>query len=168
MENPASMQAPEAGPRRTRFACAQALEAFGAAVGRRLAKGEAVCLFGPLGAGKTTLARGLIRALTHPAQEAPSPTFTLMQSYETAGFPLAHFDLYRLKTPEEAFEIGLDEALDVGAVVVEWSERLDGALPTDRLDVRLEIAEDGARLATLRGHGVWTRREHDLHRPPRD
>ena len=91
-----------------------------------------------------------------------------MQTYQGPDFPIAHFDLYRLKRAEEAFEIGLDEALDVGAAVVEWSERLEGALPPDRLDVRLEIADDGGRLATLRGHGVWTGREYDLLRPARD
>ncbi|WP_174300509.1 tRNA (adenosine(37)-N6)-threonylcarbamoyltransferase complex ATPase subunit type 1 TsaE [Caulobacter sp. S45] len=162
------MQALERDSSHRRFDSPQALEAFGAQVAQALGAGEAVCLFGPLGAGKSTLARGLVRALTRPDQDVPSPTFTLMQTYQGPNFPLAHLDLYRLKRPEEAFEIGLDEALDVGAAVVEWSERLDGALPPDRLDVRLEIADDGGRIATLRGHGVWTGREHDLLRPARD
>ena len=162
------MQAPECDSPRLSFASSEALEAFGARVAQGLRGGEAVCLFGPLGAGKSTLARGLVRTLTGPDQDVPSPTFTLMQTYQGLDFLLAHFDLYRLQRPEEAFEIGLDEALDVGAVVIEWSERLEGALPPDRLDVRLEIADDGGRLATLRGHGVWTGREHDLLRPPRD
>ena len=153
-----------------RFASPQALEAFGAEVAGRLRRGEAVCLFGPLGAGKSTLARGLVRALTQPDMETPSPTFTLMQTYEGRDFPVAHFDLYRLKRAEEAFEIGLDEALDVGAAVVEWSERLDGALPPDRLEVELAIEAadiaDGmadlahgspaeGRLARWRGVGGW-------------
>ncbi len=162
------MQAPERDSPPIRFASPQALEAFGARMGPALRTGEAICLFGPLGAGKSTLARGLVRALTQPDQDVPSPTFTLMQTYQGPAFAVAHFDLYRLKRPEEAFEIGLDDALDVGAVIVEWSERLEGALPPDRLDVRLEIADAGGRLATLRGHGVWTGREHDLLRPSRD
>ena len=162
------MQAPDSDQAWTRFVSPQALEAFGARLAPLLRTGEAICLFGPLGAGKSTLARGLVRALTTPDQEAPSPTFTLMQTYDGPDFPVAHFDLYRLKRAEEAFEIGLDEALDLGAAVIEWSERLEGALPPDRLDVRLEIAADGGRLATLRGHGVWTGREHDLLRPARD
>ncbi len=145
-----------------RFASAQALERFGADLGPRLKAGEAVCLFGPLGAGKSTLARGLIRVLTHADQDVPSPTFTLMQTYAGPNFAIAHLDLYRLKCAEEVFELGLDEALEQGAAVIEWSERLDGALPPDRLDVRLEITGDGDRLATLQGHGVWSRREHDL------
>ncbi len=162
------MQAPERDSPSRRFASPRALETFGGRLATRLRVGDAVCLFGPLGAGKSTFARGLVRALTGPEQDVPSPTFTLMQTYQGPDFPLAHFDLYRLKSPEEAFEIGLDEALDVGAVVVEWSERLEDALPPDRLDVRLEIADGGVRIATLRGHGVWTGREHDLLGPSRD
>ena len=155
----------------------------------RLRPGEAVCLFGPLGAGKSTLARGLVRALTTPDEEAPSPTFTLVQAYEGRDFPLAHFDLYRLARADEAYELGLDEALEVGAAVIEWPERLGAALPPDRLEVRLEIApaarpsgppsdagsdagptpnlgaaagEAQPRLARLAGFGSWTGRERDL------
>ncbi|MDZ4374607.1 MAG: tRNA (adenosine(37)-N6)-threonylcarbamoyltransferase complex ATPase subunit type 1 TsaE, partial [Phenylobacterium sp.] len=84
---------------------------LGAAVAARLGAGEAVCLTGPLGAGKSTLARALIRALTTPDEEVPSPTFTLVQFYEGPGLTVAHFDLYRLSDPDEAYEIGLDEAL---------------------------------------------------------
>jgi tRNA threonylcarbamoyladenosine biosynthesis protein TsaE len=162
------MQAQEPRPGVVRLADPPALERLGAAVAGRLGRGEAVCLFGPLGAGKSTFARGLIRALTTPDQDVPSPTFTLMQVYEGPRFPVAHFDLYRLRSAEEAFEAGLDEALDVGAAVVEWSERLGEDLPPDRLDVRLEIAEDGGRLARLQGHGVWTGGELDLLRSARD
>ena len=162
------MRAPGPGGASLSFASPEALAAFGAAIATAVRPGEAVCLFGTLGTGKTTLARGLVRALTHPDQDVPSPTFTLMQTYAGRRFPVAHFDLYRLCRPEEAFELGLDEALDVGAAVVEWSERLEGDLPSDRLDVRLEITADGGRLATLRGHGVWTGREHDLLRSARD
>ena len=125
--------------------------------------GEAVCLWGPLGAGKSTLARGLIRALTSPDEEVPSPTFTLVQLYAGDQHPLAHFDLYRLKAPEEAFELGLDEALDHGAAIIEWPERLEGALPPDRLDVEIAIPEgtDG-RMVRLRGHGEWIGRDREL------
>ena len=88
---------------------------LGAAMGRELQRHEAICLSGPLGAGKSTLARGLIRALAGADVEAPSPTFTLVQTYATHAFPVAHFDLYRLESPDEAFELGFDEALDDGA-----------------------------------------------------
>jgi tRNA threonylcarbamoyladenosine biosynthesis protein TsaE len=131
---------------------------LGTAIARLLRAGDAICLTGPLGAGKSTLARGLIRALTTPDEDVPSPTFTLVQFYEAAGFPLAHFDLYRLTRPDEADEIGLDEALDDGAVLIEWPERLggrlEGRLPADRLDIEIAISATG-RTARLTPHGAW-------------
>ena len=127
---------------------------LGAAVAAALQPGEAICLTGPLGAGKSTLARGLVRALTRPEEDVPSPTFTLVQFYDGARFPLAHFDLYRLERPEEAFEIGLDEALEDGAAVIEWPERLGGRLPADRLDIDIAMNGEG-RTARLAAHGAW-------------
>jgi tRNA threonylcarbamoyladenosine biosynthesis protein TsaE len=132
----------------------QATRRLGAAVARALRPGEAVCLYGPLGAGKTTLARGLVRALTRPDEEVPSPTFTLVQFYEGAAFALAHFDLYRLTRADEAYEIGLDEALEDGAALIEWPQRLEGRLPGDRLDIEIDIEGD-ARRARLTPHGAW-------------
>lgn len=130
---------------------------LGEAIARALQAGESVCLSGPLGAGKSTLARALIRALTTPDEDVPSPTFTLVQFYEGARLKVAHFDLYRLESPDEAYEIGLDEALEDGAALIEWPERLQGRLPADRLDV--EIALDGAgRVARLTPHGSWVGR----------
>lgn len=127
---------------------------LGAAVAQGLRAGEAVCLFGDLGAGKSTLARALVRALTTPDEEVPSPTFTLVQTYAGPRLAVAHFDLYRLGSPEEAFELGLDEALDEGAAVIEWPQRLEGALPADRLDIELTPHGEGRR-AYLVGHGAW-------------
>lgn len=128
---------------------------LGQAVAAQLRSGEAVCLTGPLGAGKSTLARALVRALTTPDEEVPSPTFTLVQFYEGPRLAVAHFDLYRLSDPDEAYEIGLDEALDAGAAVIEWPERLEGRLPPDRLDIEIALAQDGGRTARLTPHGAW-------------
>ncbi|TAL37195.1 tRNA (adenosine(37)-N6)-threonylcarbamoyltransferase complex ATPase subunit type 1 TsaE [Phenylobacterium sp.] len=132
---------------------------LGRAVAAQLRPGEAVCLTGPLGAGKSTLARALVRALTTPDEEVPSPTFTLVQFYEGPRLAVAHFDLYRLSDPDEAYEIGLDEALDAGAAVIEWPERLEGRLPLDRLDIEIALAENGGRTARLTPHGAWEGRD---------
>lgn len=149
------------------LADAQATAALGARIAPLLQPGEAVLLFGPLGMGKSTLARGLIRALTTPDEDVPSPTFTLVQFYE-ASPAVAHFDLYRLSRPEEAFEIGLDEALDDGIALIEWPERLGDQperwLGPDHLTItlsELHLGPDGSadtgsgRLATVSGAGAW-------------
>ena len=137
-----------------RLADADATEALGAALALDLRPGDAICLYGPLGAGKTTLARGLIRTLTGPDEEVPSPTFTLVQRYNGPDFPISHFDLYRLEQAGEADELGLDEALEDGAVLIEWPQRLGGRLPPDRLDVEIAFDAEG-RLARLTPHGAW-------------
>lgn len=119
---------------------AAATAALGAAIAPQLRRGDVVYLTGALGMGKSTLARGLVRALTHPAQDVPSPTFTLVQSYDTPGFELLHLDLYRLENPEETRELGLDDALNDGVLLIEWPDRL-GHLGFDaRLDIVLEEA----------------------------
>jgi tRNA threonylcarbamoyladenosine biosynthesis protein TsaE len=144
---------------------ADATARLGAAIAPRLEPGETVLLYGPLGMGKSTLARGLIRTLTRPDEDVPSPTFTLVQFYESDP-PVAHFDLYRLTRPEEAAEIGLDEALDDGCAIIEWPERLGDDpvrwLGPDILTVTLAEQGEG-RVATLSGAGAWETKLKDLH-----
>jgi tRNA threonylcarbamoyladenosine biosynthesis protein TsaE len=148
------------GPFEVTLADDGATASLGAAVAGLLRGGDAVLLWGELGAGKSTLARGLVRALTRPDEEVPSPTFTLVQQYAATPF-LSHFDLYRLATPGEVDELGFDEAMDEGAVVVEWPQRLGGRLPADRLDIELSILPEG-RLARITPHGDFTGRNLDV------
>ena len=140
-----------------------ATQRLGQALAGSLRPGDALCLTGPLGAGKSTLARALVRALTSPDEEVPSPTFTLVQFYDGPDFPVAHFDLYRLTDPDEAYEIGLEEALEDGAAVIEWPQRLEGRLPANRLDIDITPGDDGdARRATLTPHGSFEGRPLEL------
>lgn len=111
---------------------------LGAELAGHLKAGDVVYLLGGLGMGKSTLSRGLIRALTHPEQDVPSPTFTLMQTYETPGFDVVHLDLYRLTHPEEVYELGLDEMLAQSVLLIEWPERLGHLGFDDRLEITLE------------------------------
>ena len=106
---------------------------------------------GGLGAGKTTLARAILRAAAgEPALIVPSPTFTLVEVYETPRGSFWHFDLYRLEEPEQVFELGWEEARADGIALVEWPERLGPLLPHERLTVTLSIEGDGRR-AILEG-----------------
>jgi len=137
-----------------------ATEAATAALGELLATharpGDVIALYGDLGAGKTTLARALIRRLAGPETEAPSPTFTLVQTYQTPSLAIWHFDLYRLNDPREARELGMEEAVD-GLSLIEWPERLGQYLPSARLDVRLSF-EGERRIALLCDLHDWSSR----------
>ena len=114
-----------------------------------LARGDVVALWGDLGAGKTTLARDILRALGVTG-EVPSPTFTLVQTYDTPGLNVAHYDLYRLKSSRELRELGFDEALEDGAALVEWPERAPEFLPDETLHLRLRL-DDSARAVKITG-----------------
>ncbi|HEY0833527.1 MAG TPA: tRNA (adenosine(37)-N6)-threonylcarbamoyltransferase complex ATPase subunit type 1 TsaE [Azospirillum sp.] len=137
-------------------------EAATSALARRLAPhltdGDVVTLLGDLGAGKTAFARAVIRALSDEEVEVPSPTFTLVQTYDTDAGAVWHFDLYRLSGPDEVVELGWDEAAD-GIALVEWPERLGPLTPPDRLEVALRMADTpDARRAELTGFGTWAPR----------
>ena len=129
---------------------------------------DLLTLSGDLGAGKTTFARALVRALTgDPDLEVPSPTFTLMQIYQTPRFPIVHSDLYRIHDPSELAELGWDEAADGALLIVEWAEKA-GTLPPNRLDISFVIAGERGRderIATITGHGTFgprVARERDI------
>jgi tRNA threonylcarbamoyl adenosine modification protein YjeE len=113
--------------------------------------GDSVCLEGDLGAGKSTFARALIRALMlDPAHEVPSPTYTLMQTYEAPRFEVAHFDLYRLADPRELDELGFESALTRGVAVIEWPAQGGNGIPSDRLTLRFdETASADHRTVTI-------------------
>jgi tRNA threonylcarbamoyladenosine biosynthesis protein TsaE len=120
-----------------------------AALGARLAAvarpGDCILLEGPIGAGKSHLARSFIRARLGRMEEVPSPTFTLVQVYEAGPVEIWHADLYRLTHPDEVWELGLDEAFDRAIVLLEWPDRLGAHLPPQALHLRLETVGDGRR-----------------------
>ena len=128
-----------------------ATERLGTALAKRLRPRDVVALQGGLGVGKTTLARAILRAASgDPALIVPSPTFTLVEIYDTPAGVFWHFDLYRLEEPEQVFELGWEEARADGMALVEWAERLGALLPRERLTVTLAMEGDGRR-ADLQG-----------------
>jgi tRNA threonylcarbamoyladenosine biosynthesis protein TsaE len=132
-----------------------ATQAFAAEIGGLLRPGDTVLLEGPLGAGKTEFARALLRHLSgDPALEVPSPSYTLVQGYETRLGPVYHFDLWRLDGPAALAELGWEEAR-AGIVLVEWPERLGALRPTAALTIALSPTGPDSRRAVLSG---WAER----------
>lgn len=116
--------------------------------------GDVIALYGDLGAGKTSFARGFIRGFLGQELEVPSPTFTLVQIYEGARGVIWHIDAYRLKHPDEVWELGIEEALLEGILLIEWPERLGPHLPKRRLDLSLAPGPvPTARVAELTDRG---------------
>ncbi len=127
----------------------QATEALAAEIAAQVHPGDAILLDGPLGAGKSAFARAFLRALTNdPTLEVPSPTFTLVQTYDTPGGQVHHFDLWRLDGPAALEELGWDD-LTRDIVLVEWPDRLGHLTPEGALTIRLAHAGENAREATL-------------------
>jgi tRNA threonylcarbamoyladenosine biosynthesis protein TsaE len=125
----------------------------GAALAARVRAGDVITLSGPLGVGKTALARGLLAALGH-AGEVPSPSFAIVQPYDDVDPPVWHVDLYRIEQPSELEELGLDSAAEA-VLLVEWPERAgDNAWP-DALRFSLDFAEEGARRLTAKVPPSW-------------
>ena len=141
----------------------RATQRLAARLAARARQGDVIALRGPLGSGKTSFARAFIAARSGAPQEVPSPTFTLVQVYAAGGPPIWHFDLFRLAAPEEAWELGLEDAFADGISLVEWPEKLGPLLPAERIEVALAFAEAAeARIATLAPSPGWSPRVADM------
>lgn len=124
--------------------------------------GDVLALSGDLGAGKTEFARAFIRALTDANEDVPSPTFTLVQTYSADSAEIWHFDLYRLESAEEAFELGIEDAFHDGISLIEWPDRLGPYLPRNRLGVHLSVTKGkNHRQVQLTPHADWSERLHE-------
>lgn len=115
--------------------------------------GTAVLLWGDLGAGKTTFSRFFIQSLCPEVETVPSPTFTLVEVYDSFKGPIWHCDLYRLKSSNEVFQLGVEEAFYDAICLIEWPERLDGILPDRRLEICFQIVDQNTRSLILKFHG---------------
>ena len=130
--------------------------ALGARLAPHLRACDVLLLSGGLGAGKTTFSRGLIKALSG-ADEVPSPTYTLLQTYEGEDFPIYHFDLYRIDNPQDVWELGIEEALDEGLSLIEWPQRLGDIAPDGALHINIDFTETG-RMVAFSGNADWAKR----------
>jgi tRNA threonylcarbamoyladenosine biosynthesis protein TsaE len=135
------------------FPTAEVTTRHAQSLARVLNAGDVILLSGEVGAGKTHFARALIQSLLETPEDVPSPTFTLVQTYETPKGEIWHADLYRLSSTQEIEELGLTEAFDHAICLVEWPDRLGALMPENALHLHLEDgADENARHATLR----WT------------
>jgi tRNA threonylcarbamoyl adenosine modification protein YjeE len=135
-----------------------ATAALAAAVARQAVRGDVIALSGELGSGKTAFVRAFLRACGIVG-EVPSPTFTLVQTYEAARGSIWHFDLYRLTRPEDALELGLEDALAEGITLIEWPERLGSLEPRHRLEIHLTQGPTAdSRRARLTADSSWSKR----------
>jgi tRNA threonylcarbamoyladenosine biosynthesis protein TsaE len=131
-----------------------ATEALGRALALQMQPGDVIALSGDLGTGKTTLARGILRGLGFDGDVA-SPTFPIVIPYDQLSLPVWHVDLYRIEDPGEVEELALDEALDDGALLIEWPERLGRRLWPQTLALSLARAGQGARALTAEVPAAW-------------
>lgn len=115
---------------------------YAAQFAQSLKQGDIVALHGTLGTGKTVFSKGVIRALCQNNTDVPSPTFTIVQSYDSEKGTLYHFDFYRLKNPEEAYEIGIEDAFTDGICLIEWPDKIGPLLPKKHIDVFFKIQDN--------------------------
>jgi tRNA threonylcarbamoyladenosine biosynthesis protein TsaE len=136
-----------------------ATHAFAARLAALAGPGDAITLSGTLGAGKTSLARGLLAALGLEG-EAPSPSYAIVQPYEPPElrYPVLHVDLYRIDDPADVAELGLDDAREDSLLLVEWPERADPGMWWDALQLTLTVEPDGARALTAQVPAAWEAR----------
>ncbi|WP_417798784.1 tRNA (adenosine(37)-N6)-threonylcarbamoyltransferase complex ATPase subunit type 1 TsaE [Terasakiella pusilla] len=125
--------------------------------------GDVIALHGDLGMGKSVFSRAFIRALTTPDEEVPSPTFTLVQIYDTDAGELYHFDMYRLDSPDDSLELGIEEAFNDSISLIEWPSKLGTYLPWNCLNIEIAPAgHDTARTLTFTSQGDWLDRLKEI------
>ena len=142
-----------------------ATKRLGLFLAERLMVGDVLALKGELGAGKSELARAIIQQICVKETDIPSPTFALVQTYESdSKVPLWHFDLYRLAELDDVFELGIEEAFIEAICLIEWPERLVGYLPDRTLTIEIDYdaSANGGRRVTLRGNPAWQNRLRDM------
>ena len=121
--------------------------AFAKKFAKTLKGDEVIALWGTLGMGKTVFAKAVIQELSGRKEDVPSPTFTLLQTYDTPLGEVFHFDFYRLKSPEEAYEIGIEDAFESGISLIEWPEKIGGLLPKRAINIYFEITDKGRKIS---------------------
>ena len=125
---------------------------FAKEIAKKASLGDIFCLHGDLGAGKTTFSRSFIQSLAGNGTEVPSPTFTLVQTYETVKFPIWHFDLYRLKNAEEIYELGLEDAIKSSVMLIEWPDNAANLIPNTAHHIYFTIDGNKRHIHIQRGN----------------
>mgnify|MGYP000733923184 CR=1 FL=1 len=146
-----------------RLSCEQDTAFLGQTLAKYTKAGDCILLRGQIGAGKSALARAFIRAILGPDTEVPSPTFTLVQTYETDGIEIWHADLYRLSDAQEAVELGLTDAFEDQICLIEWPELLGDLVPSTALDIELTVGRDFHHATLTYGENWSDRLAKGLH-----